>query len=266
MQRVTQMNVVPDVLPAIDPTVSTRLSFGTSKVQHGDHVLAAISEKPPQLDIQLYEKGPKLVTIAVVTPDVPNVKKDGFDYRCHFLAANVMITPAQPTVNLAALDTSNVIHKWTPPYSQKGAPYQRLAVFILEQPSSIPSSGTGGDKTPAGDALREASSSDRSTPASSPFVDSHLATNDPNEPAPERLDISAIKRDPRYSSRQNFILRSFATKYRLKPIGVDLFRTLWDETTADVMRRNGIVGHDVEFKRKRVDPLPYKRLKSERYR
>jgi large subunit ribosomal protein L35 len=32
------------------------------------------------------------------------------------------------------------------------------------------------------------------------------------------------------------------------------------------MKRAGIIGHDIEFKRKRVEPLPYKRLKEERYR
>lgn len=50
------------------------------------------------------------------------------------------------------------------------------------------------------------------------------------------------------------------------PFGVHLFRTQWDDGTAGVMQRAGIPGWDVEFKRKRIDPLPYKRLKEERYR
>lgn len=318
MQRIKQMNVVPDVLPAVDPTVSTTLSFHRNKVAHGDFVLASSSEKPPVLEIQSYEKGSKLVTIAVVTPDTPNVEKDGFDYRCHFLAVNILIDPTHPIVDLAKLSKKNsIVQAWYPPHSQKGAPYQRLAVFVLEQAASLPADGSAGaglentvsqarsarrgafdapgmtqDKTPSAGGMAtadippsKASSeetqagaasatttpsepppSETATPASDKSSNLSTLPLDPNTPIHERLDIDAIKQDARYTTRENFILRSFATKYRLRPIGVDLFRTQWDVTTANVMRRNGIVGHDVEFKRKRVDPLPYQRLKSERYR
>lgn len=282
MQRITQMNVVPDVLPAIDPTVSTVLSFGKHKVPHGEFVLASTSERAPSLEIQSYEKGEKLVSIAVVTPDVPNVEKDGFDYRCHFLAANVRIDPTRPHVQLRRLSRkNNIIQDWSPPYSQKGAPYQRLAVFILEQPSSIGDASTA-NADPVSE-LAGADSSTSETPVASDQATSETPSEAPTstetsttaptpEPTPsntlihEHLPIDEIKQDPRYTTSEDFRLRSFVTKYRLKPIGVDLFRSQWDETTADVMKRNGIVGHDVEFKRKRVDPLPYQRLKGERYR
>ena len=303
VQRITQMNVVPDVLPAIDPKASVNLSFRGSKVPHGDFVFASNSEKPPTLRIQSYEKGTKLVTIAVVTPDVPNVKKDGYDYRCHFLAANVMISPTRTNVDLGSLSKkASVIQDWLPPYSQKGAPYQRLAVVVLEQPSRVPEpevaavdEGTdgksGGIQTKPADtaavepsiiqegtpetattestiaksvgSVEETSSKQSNTLFSVPTTTASTITAAPH---PARLPIAAIKSDSRYTKRQNFILLSFATKYRLKAIGVDLFRTQWDETTADVMQRNGIVGHDIEFKRKRVDPLPYQRLKGERFR
>jgi len=38
-----------------------------------------------------------------------------------------------------------------------------------------------------------------------------------------------------------------------------LFRTKWDEGTAGVMARAGIEGANVELKRVKVEPLPYKR-------
>lgn len=278
MQRITQMNVVPDVLPAIDPTVSTAISFGKHKVPHGEFVLASTSEKAPSLNIQSYEKGGKLVSIAVVTPDVPNVEKDGFDYRCHFLAANVRIDPTRPHVQLRRLSKkTNIIQDWSPPYSQKGAPYQRLAVFILEQPSSI-RDASAADADPVSElAGADSSTSDPPVPSeqatsetsSTSETTTTAPTSEPtpsNTPIPESLPIDEIQQDPRYTTSEDFRLRSFVSKYRLKPIGVDLFRSQWDETTADVMKRNGIVGHDVEFKRKRVDPLPYQRLKGERYR
>jgi large subunit ribosomal protein L35 len=98
VQRLTQMNAVPDVLPSIDPSVSTILRFGRKKVPHGDFVLSRISEVAPNLTIQPYDAGERLVSIAIVNPDVPDVEKDGFEYRCHFLASNIRLSPTETEV------------------------------------------------------------------------------------------------------------------------------------------------------------------------
>ena len=226
MQRITQMDVVPDVLPSIDPTVNVSLSFGRKNIQHGDIVPSSTSEYPPTLDIQPYEAGEKLVTIAFVNPDVPNVEKDGFEYRCHFLACNVRISPTSTRVDLAGLDgESQIVIPWLAPYAQKGLPYQRLGIFVLEQEGPYDTSANA-----------------------------------------HSISVPSLKEKSHYASRENFILRSLSTKFNLKPIGVDLFRTKWDEDTAGVMERAGIIGADVEFKRKKIEPLPYQRLKGERFR
>ncbi|KAK4546367.1 hypothetical protein LTR36_002044 [Oleoguttula mirabilis] len=225
LQRITQMNVVPDVLPAIDPVVSTALSFAGKRVQHGDFVDSRMSELAPSLQIQPYDKGKRLYTVVVVNPDVPNVQKDAFDYRCHFLASNIEISPTDTRVRLGLLgEEGQVILPWLPAYGQKGAPYQRMSMFVLEQAKS---EGGGEFQT---------------------------------------IDVAAVKAGGKYTQRHGFNLRSFVDKHLLKPVGVDLFRTKWDEGTAGVMQRAGIVGWDVEFKRKRVEPLPYKRMDSVRYR
>jgi large subunit ribosomal protein L35 len=230
VQRITQMNVTPDVLPSIDPSVSTSLSFGKRKVPHGEIVDSRVSEIPPTLTIQPYDRGERLYTIAVIDPDIPNVTKDAFDYRCHFLAANIPISPTSTTVNFAALDReTQLLIPWLPPFSQKGLKYERLAIFILEQPRLDP--------------LAPVTSGQRSS----------------------ELDVPGLKRS-RYAKRENFILRSLVGVKNLTPVGVDLFRTQWDEGTAGVMQRAGVVGWDVEFKRKRIEPLPYKRLGGGRYR
>lgn len=226
MQRITQMNMIPDVLPTIDPSVSTILRFGRKKVQHGDFVLSTLSERPPNFTIQPYDAGERLVSIAVVNPDVPNVEKDGFEYRCHFLASNLTLSPTETEVDLSTLDPeTQVIVPWLPAYAQKGLPYQRMCIFILQQhpPGSLSSVADG------------------------------------------RLDLEEIKQKEKYTTREGFNLRSFVDTNRLKPVGADLFRTQWDEGTAGVMARAGIVGADVAFKRKRIEPLPYKRLKGERF-
>jgi large subunit ribosomal protein L35 len=236
VQRITQMNVIPDILDALDPVVSTQLMFGRRKVPHGEIVDSRVSEIAPFLNIQPYDQGERLYTIAVIDPDVPNVEKDGYDFRCHYLASNIRISPTETMVRLGDLsEETQIILPWLAPYSQKGLPYQRLAVVILEQTPREPTA--------------EAATGPRS----------------------QEIDVAKIKATKsgttaRYTKRDGFILKSFATTQKLTPVGADLFRTVYDEGTAGVMERAGIVGGNVEFKRMRVEPLPYKRLKGSRYR
>nr|POF14391.1 hypothetical protein CFP56_76498 [Quercus suber] len=82
----------------------------------------------------------------------------------------------------------------------------------------------------------------------------------------QNLDVSSLKQSAECSERLGFQITSFAERHELKVIGADLFRTQWDEHTADVMNRAGVVGWDVEFKRMKVEPLPYKRRDTARYR
>ncbi|KAL1956030.1 hypothetical protein VTO42DRAFT_7845 [Malbranchea cinnamomea] len=216
IQRLTQMKVIPDVLAHIDPVADVKLWFGRRSIQPGEFVNSRISMISPKLAIQTFEKGEKLVTIAVVDPDVPNVEKDGFDYRCHFLAINV---PISPTSNLISFDKlspeSQVLLPWLPPYSIKGSPYHRLSIFVLEQ----------------------------------------------KDQAPLNYETVAKK-----VQREDFRLRSLETRHQLKPIGAHLFRNEWDEGTVAVMKELGVEGADIELKRKRVEPLPYKPKNPERYR
>lgn len=227
MQRIEQMKVVPDVLPTIDPVVSTRMKFRNHEHAHGEILNSMLTETAPRIDIQPYDRGERLVTIAVVNLDVPNVADDSFTSRCHFLASNVSISPIATHVDLATLDASQILQSWHPAYSQKGLPYQRLAVVVLEQPAK--EDQTQGNRS-------------------------------------QSLDLTAIKAAGRDTVRENFSLRAFCTRHRVQPVGIDLFRTVYDENTAGVMHRAGIAGGDVEFKRMRVEPLPYKRKPGKNYR
>ncbi|KAK5681877.1 mitochondrial 54S ribosomal protein YmL35 [Elasticomyces elasticus] len=242
-QRLTQMNVIPDVLPSLTPTVSTEMAFPVStssrlkRAQHGEILPSELSEKAPTMWIQPFDRGERLVTVVVVNPDVPDVGKDGFTHRCHFLAVNIPVSPTDTRVKLGALETGkgDVVLDWLPAYAQQGLPYQRMAVFILEQSSPASKSSTlpmlygEGERTQA-------------------------------------LDVDSIRSNPRHSMREGFNLRSLVDRWGLKPVGADLFRTKWDDGTTGVMARAGIVGADVEFKRKRVEPLPYKRREGSHYR
>jgi large subunit ribosomal protein L35 len=78
------------------------------------------------------------------------------------------------------------------------------------------------------------------------------------------LDLEHVR--TKIGERLGFVLRAHVDRHFLKPIGVGLFRSQWDEGTEGVMQRAGIEGADIQFKRKRIEPLPYYRRAGSRYR
>lgn len=133
-QRIKQFHIVPDVLPKLEPTADVQLFFRRLKVPSGQVVDSAVSEAPPRLRVQLFDGGERLVTVAVVDPDVPDLERDAFSKRCHFLAANVALSPTSPSLPLGHMRADDQLAvPWLPPVSLKGGAYRRLAVFLLEQ-------------------------------------------------------------------------------------------------------------------------------------
>lgn len=134
LQRINQMHVVPDVLPHLDPVADVGLAFGRGDVPPGDFVPSTLSARPPsKISVQLFTPGERLVTVVVVDADVPNLETDAFEMRCHYLATNIPITPTTPTIQPRQLKAQHVALPWLAPTAHKGAPYHRLAVFVLEQ-------------------------------------------------------------------------------------------------------------------------------------
>lgn len=208
VQRLTQMAVVPDVLSHLDPTADVRMGFRRRNVQPGDFVDSRISEIPPKFRVQVFDKGERLISVAVVDPDVPDLERDSFYHRCHYFAANIPISPSSTSVPLSRLSKeSQEMLPWLPPHAHLGSPYHRLVVIILQQPAG------------------------------------------------QVLDTASLREK---IQRDGFNLRSYQQRLSLKPIGAFLFRTQWDEGTADVMQRAGLPGADLHFKRKRVEPLKKK--------
>ncbi|TQN67055.1 54S ribosomal protein L35 [Colletotrichum shisoi] len=205
-QRIAQFNIVPDILPKLVPTYDVQLFFRRAKVPPGKVLPSNVTEVPPRLRVTPFTAGERLVSIVVMDSDVPSVKTDNFSKRCHFLAANVPVSPTTTSVPLSKIrDPSQLAVPYLPAFSQKGAPYHRLSVFILEQ-------------------------------------------------APGKTLNTTVLKDL-YSARDGFSLKSFRDKFQLKPVGFNLFRTIWDENTAGVMERAGMPGAGVEFRPTRVYSL-----------
>jgi len=142
-QRVQQMNLVPDLLPALDLKVDIDIGFGRKKITPGEFVDSKMSETLPRLTVQSFEQGRKLVTVVVVDPDVPVPEKNSFTYRCHFIATNIPISPTETSIpftrieqddrKASSADDQKIAVPWFPPWANKGAPYHRMAIFVLEQ-------------------------------------------------------------------------------------------------------------------------------------
>ncbi|KAM4065814.1 phosphatidylethanolamine-binding protein [Hirsutella rhossiliensis] len=133
-QRIKQFNIVPDVLPKLETTADVQLYFRQLKIPPGQIVDSAISENPPRLRVQVFDKGERLVTVVVIDADVPDVANDGFTKRCHFLAANVPLSPVVTSIPLSRIKADDQLAvPWLPAFSQKGAPYHRLGIYLLEQ-------------------------------------------------------------------------------------------------------------------------------------
>ncbi|KAJ6440180.1 ribosomal protein 35 [Purpureocillium lavendulum] len=139
-QRIKQFSIVPDLLPKLDPTADVQLFFRRAKVAPGSVVPSAVSELPPRLRVQLFDAGERLVTVAVVDADVPDLDADAFSKRCHFLAANVPLGPTAGSLPLGRIRDADaqLALPWLPPHAQKGSPYHRLAVVLLEQQAGAP--------------------------------------------------------------------------------------------------------------------------------
>lgn len=223
-QRINQLAIVPDLLPTLDLVADIDIGFGRKPVAPGDFVDSAISEKMPRLNVQTFTPGERLVTVVVVDADVPVPETDSFTYRCHLIASNISLSPTQTSIPLQRIaqedqkteDTAakKISVPWIAPWAHKGAPYHRLAIFVLQQKDA------------------------------------------------KALNVTTLSN----IKREKFNLRSFVDTYKLNAISATLFRTKWDESMAGVMQRAGLEEQiGVELKRRRVEPLPYKR-RTERMR
>ena len=248
-QRLSQMHVYPDVLAPFEIQYDVGVSFGRKEIEPGVFVHSAMSEQPPRLYIQPFDKGERYVSVIIMDPDVPNIETDSFDQRCHFMAVNVPIGPTNTRVSITELmgaidmekkgegesyeskeqetaiveqpkrKAGDVIHPWLPPYVQKGSPYHRFCVIVLQHN--------------------------------------------------RQLDPSTVKEGSQFDKPEKDVnVNSIRKKFGMRPVGGFLWRTGWDSGTDALMERLGTQGISEELKRKRIEPLPYKWRPSfsERYR
>ncbi|KAK2672512.1 hypothetical protein RAB80_012591 [Fusarium oxysporum f. sp. vasinfectum] len=120
-QRIKQFNIVPDVLPKLEPTADVQLYFRKLKIPPGQIVDSVVSENAPRLRVQVFDKGERLVSVVVLDSDVPNPDSDTFNKRCHFLAANIPISPTETSLPLSRIKGEDQLAlPWLPRILPKG--------------------------------------------------------------------------------------------------------------------------------------------------
>lgn len=133
-QRIAQFHIVPDILPKLEPTADVQLYFRQKKYGPGEIINSLTTERPPTLRAQVFDKGERLVSVVVVDADVPNPETDSFEKRVHYIASNIELSPTKTSIPLGAItDKEQLGLDWLPAHSQKGAPYHRMAIFLLDQ-------------------------------------------------------------------------------------------------------------------------------------
>jgi len=139
LQRISQFFIVPDLLPKFEPVADVKLFFRGEKVSPGEILDSRITEVPPSLRLQVFDKGERLISVAVIDADVPNTENDSFDTRCHFLAANIPWDPTKLSLPLSRVADAggDVAVPWLPAFSQKGSPYHRMAIFVFEHEKRV---------------------------------------------------------------------------------------------------------------------------------
>ncbi|KIP02565.1 hypothetical protein PHLGIDRAFT_111938 [Phlebiopsis gigantea 11061_1 CR5-6] len=198
MERVHQMNVVPDLLGELHPSFDLRVNFPerlsdeirmrnrtkakVEKMEPGVFLLPEQTRKPPALYTTVFHEEPRLYTMLMVDLDVPNPEHQGFQSYLHWMHPNITLHAfSQNPVPLTGTHTPYV-----PPHPQRGTPYHRYVLLLVPQASPT-----------------------------------------------ERIKIPAISME----QRLGFDYRAFAANHGLdasKGGGVFMWREVWDETVSRI--------------------------------
>ncbi|KAH9963506.1 phosphatidylethanolamine-binding protein [Russula dissimulans] len=132
MERLYQMHVIPDILPDLQPTVELRVVFPeappknvvlrartkrkTLPVEAGVFLVNEQTRRPPKLYTTVFHPEPRLYTLLMVDPDVPDEDNQTFKTFLHWLH---WLTPICCTYPLSS------------PHPALGTPYHRYVLLLL---------------------------------------------------------------------------------------------------------------------------------------
>ncbi|KAG8901143.1 hypothetical protein FRB99_005515 [Tulasnella sp. 403] len=135
------MHVLPDVVPAIHPTLDLHVIFERSKtstavdrwldVEPGVFLPSRRTMGPPRIQATVFHPETRLYTLMIVDPDVPDPANKTFQTYLHLLQPNVPLSAQTTFRKNISLKSTPV--PYVPPHPQKGTPYHRYVTLLLPQ-------------------------------------------------------------------------------------------------------------------------------------
>ncbi|TCD61067.1 hypothetical protein EIP91_009071 [Steccherinum ochraceum] len=147
MERIHQMNVVPDMMGSLHPSFDLRVNFPEplpedvrlrtrvrrkyQKVEPGVYLSPEQTRKPPMMYTTVFHTEPRFYTLLMLDLDVPNPETQSFQSYLHWLQPNISLSSSTTSVDLPTTHT-----KYIPPHPQKGTPYHRYVLLFAPQTGS----------------------------------------------------------------------------------------------------------------------------------
>ncbi|KAI0313044.1 PEBP-like protein [Amylostereum chailletii] len=143
MERLHQMHVIPDVLPDFHPSLDLRITVPSrphnarlaprhKAVEPGVFVSCDRTRKAPRLYTTVFHTDPRLYTLLMIDPDVPDESNAAFTTFVHWLQPNVTLPMSNQPLDLPTAHTSYI-----PPHPSRGTPYHRYVLLLLPQTTRI---------------------------------------------------------------------------------------------------------------------------------
>ncbi|CAG8534491.1 6753_t:CDS:2 [Scutellospora calospora] len=129
VERITQMYVVPDVFPDLEPTMCLELKFGEEFVEPGCFQRPIRTINPPTIIMNSFHIETCLYTLIMVDPDMPDVANKSFQTQWHWLITNIPISATKTDIS-----GGTEILQYIPPHPPKGTKYHRYTLGVFEQP------------------------------------------------------------------------------------------------------------------------------------
>ncbi|KAJ7321538.1 phosphatidylethanolamine-binding protein, partial [Mycena albidolilacea] len=151
MERLHQMNIIPDVLPVPHPSVDLHVTTRLMP-EHFESLMNAPSTRskrssraitcvffstavdncstqtcvPPKLYANVFHTDVRLYTMLLVNPDVPDPENQTNTTFCHWHKPNIPLT----TTHMGRIPLLNTHMRYVPPHPQRGTPYHRYALLL----------------------------------------------------------------------------------------------------------------------------------------
>ncbi|KAF8876496.1 phosphatidylethanolamine-binding protein, partial [Infundibulicybe gibba] len=224
MERLHQMHVIPDVLPAIHPTVEVRIATPGERdgvrrprvdVEPGVFLTPKQTLEPPAVYANVFHEDTRLYTLLLIDPDVPCESAQTYTTYLHWLAPNIPLSASTRT----RLPLFNAHTPYIPPHPAHGTPAHRYVLLLLPQPPR----GGSGTYTLTSAALA----------ARAPGTGAIAGPNDARTTS-LWLDIPPIADD----ARAGFDMRAFVRRWGMDRGGggAHMWRAVWGEECSAIYR------------------------------